>query len=66
MRIIVAPDSFKESLTAVEAAAAIANGIRQVLPEAKIEEVPVSDGGEGLVEALVSATGGKMVSCQVT
>lgn len=66
MRVVVAPDSFKESLTAKEVAAAIASGIRQVMPEAQIEEVPVSDGGEGLVEALVGATGGKIIDWEVT
>ena len=58
MRIIVAPDSFKGSLTAREAARAMARGIRQVFPEAEVIEIPIADGGEGTVEALVAATGG--------
>ena len=58
MRIIVAPDSFKGSLTAREAAQAMARGIRQVFPEAEVLEIPIADGGEGTVEALVAATGG--------
>jgi glycerate kinase len=65
-RIIVAPDSFKESLKASEAAAMMASGIRRVLPEAEVVEVPLSDGGEGLTECLVSARGGRVVQREVT
>jgi glycerate kinase len=60
MRILVAPDSFKGSLTAGEAARAMACGIRTVLPEAEVVEFPVADGGEGTMEVLVSATGGSL------
>ncbi len=60
MRIIVAPDSFKGSLTAREAAQAMARGIRQVFPESEILEIPIADGGEGTVEALVAATRGAL------
>ena len=55
MKVVVAPNSFKGSLSAPEAAAAIARGVRDVFPEAEVVEVPVADGGEGTVEALVSA-----------
>ena len=59
MRILIAPDSFKESLTAVQAAEAIARGVRRARPEAHLDLCPMADGGEGTVEALVNATGGK-------
>jgi glycerate kinase len=58
MKIVVAPNSFKGSLSAAEAAAAIARGVRESLPDAEVVEVPVADGGEGTVEALVSARKG--------
>lgn len=58
MRIVLAPDSFKESMTAAEAAAAMALGVHQVYPEAECIEVPMADGGEGTTDALVAALGG--------
>lgn len=66
MNCLIAPDSFKGTLTAVEAAEAMAEGARSVLPEAVIIELPVADGGEGTVEALVRATGGKTMKTTVT
>ena len=63
MRILVAPDSFKESLSAVKVAAAISEGIVQVVSDAEVKCIPMADGGEGTVEALVVATGGKIISC---
>jgi glycerate kinase len=66
MNIIVAPDSFKGSLTAMQAADAIVQGVRGVLPEAEIVPIPLADGGEGTVEALVLATRGRFVKRQVT
>jgi glycerate 2-kinase len=62
MRIVIAPDSFKECLTASQVAAAISEGIQKILPEAEIINIPIADGGEGTVEALVMATGGKIIS----
>ena len=59
MKIIVAPNSFKGSLSATQAAKAIARGAREAFPEAEIVEIPVADGGEGTVEALVSAHNGR-------
>ena len=56
--MIVAPQSFKGSADAVAVASAIARGIRRVLPDAHIEEMPLADGGEGTVRALVTATNG--------
>jgi glycerate kinase len=58
VKIVVAPDSYKGSLSAVAVADAIARGAAAVFPGAQIARVPVADGGEGTVEALVVATGG--------
>ena len=66
MRILIAPQSLKGSLTAAEAGKAIAQGVEAVFPEAEIDIVPVADGGEGTVQALVDATGGLMVEQTVT
>ena len=66
MKIVIAPDSFKESLTALEAASAIENGMKQILPEASFVKVPMADGGEGTVQSLVDATGGKIITKNVT
>lgn len=65
MKIVVAPDSFKGSLTALEVADAIKEGIERVMPEADIDEVPMADGGEGTVQALVDATAGQMITEEV-
>lgn len=59
MKIVIAPDSFKESLSAAEVAAAIAAGLREVWPQAELLCRPMADGGEGTVVALVAATGGE-------
>ncbi|MGM9981780.1 MAG: glycerate kinase, partial [Limosilactobacillus sp.] len=53
MKFVIAPDSFKGSLTAKEAANAMATGIRRVFPDADYRLVPMADGGEGTVQALV-------------
>ena len=66
LKVVVAPDSFKGSLTASEACDAIENGLLKVFPDADIIKVPMADGGEGTVRSLVDATGGKVVSCRVT
>ncbi|MFT3847143.1 MAG: glycerate kinase [Propionivibrio sp.] len=58
MRIVVAPDSYKGSASAPEVAAAMARGVRRVFPDAEVVQVPIADGGEGTVQALVGATGG--------
>lgn len=59
MRVLVAPQEFKESLTAEEAASAIARGIAAARPDWTIEELPLSDGGPGFLAALARATGGQ-------
>ena len=65
MKIVVAPDSFKGSVSALEAANAIEQGVRRVFPEALIEKVPMADGGEGTVQSLVDATGGHIQTHRV-
>ena len=62
MRIVCAPDSFKESMSALAAAEAMARGILRVVPDADCDLVPMADGGEGTVEALTDALGGTLVS----
>ena len=65
MKVVVAPNAFKGSLTASQAAAAIARGVREALPDAEVVEVPVADGGDGTVEALVSANRGEYRTVEV-
>jgi glycerate kinase len=66
MRVLVAPDSFKGTLSAFDVARCMTEGVRRVLPDARVVEAPVADGGEGTVEVLVSATGGRMKEITVT
>ena len=66
MKLILAPDSFKGSLSAAEAAEAMAEGIHRVHPDAETVLLPLADGGEGTVDALVLATGGRRVPVTVT
>lgn len=65
MRIVVAPDSFKGCATAAAVARSIESGIRRVWPQADIDKIPIADGGEGTVEALVEATTGNIVKTRV-
>ncbi len=65
MRIVITPDSFKGSLSSIKAADAIEAGIRKVFAGAEILKVPMADGGEGTVEAMVQATGGSIVAVDV-
>lgn len=65
-KIVIAPDSFKGSLSSTEAAQAMARGVQRVLPEAELVLLPLSDGGEGLVESLVTASGGELLEYEVT
>jgi len=62
MQIVVAPDSFKECLSSTQVASAIAEGIRRVYPEANTISIPIADGGEGTVAALIAATYGQIIS----
>ena len=66
MKIVVAPDSFKECLGAREVASAIAEGIFSVSPDAEVRLVPLSDGGEGMAEILTESFGGELVPVKVT
>ncbi|MCW1836848.1 glycerate kinase [Bacillus xiamenensis] len=66
MKIVIAPDSFKESLTAYETACAIERGFRSILPHAEYMKIPMADGGEGTVQSLVDATDGYIVQQVVT
>ena len=66
MRIVLAPDSFKESLTAQQACDALAEGIRTVVDDVEFVDVPMADGDEGTVDALVDATGGERITTTVT
>ncbi|MGL4762179.1 MAG: glycerate kinase family protein [Sarcina sp.] len=66
MKFILAPDSFKESMTSKEACNAMEKGIKKVIKNAECVKLPMADGGEGTVEALVEATNGEFVSVKVT
>ncbi len=66
MKIVIAIDSFKGSLTSMQAGNAAAEGIKRVCPDAEINVSPLADGGEGTVDALVSGLGGEYRSVQVT
>lgn len=65
MKIVIAPDSFKGSLSALEAAKAIEKGVKKARPDAETVLVPVADGGEGTLDSLVSATDGRKVQVNV-
>lgn len=66
MKIVIAPDSYKESLSALEVARAIEAGFKAVFPRADYCCVPVADGGEGTVDAMVAATAGRRIDVKVT
>jgi glycerate 2-kinase len=62
LRIVIAPDSYKGSLSAVEVAESMERGIRKVFPDAQIRKIPIADGGEGTVAALTASTGGRTLT----
>src|SRR2546428_168675 len=64
MKILIAPDKFKGTLSAREVAENIAAGLREVLPDAKIDIVPMADGGEGTAEVISEAMGGSWLKCK--
>lgn len=66
MRVLVAPDKFKGTLTAVQAAEAITRGWLRAVPSVRVEAVPMADGGEGTLDALVAAMGGRRYRAAVT
>lgn len=66
LKIVIAPDSFKESMTAYEVAVAMEKGVRKVHPNAIVQKIPIADGGEGTVQALLDARGGEKVLVEIT
>ncbi|REG83873.1 glycerate kinase [Marinomonas pollencensis] len=66
MKIVIAPDSFKESLSALGVSNAIEAGFRQVFPDAEYVKVPMADGGEGTVQSMIDATEGYFIDVSVT
>ncbi|MEU0988402.1 glycerate kinase [Streptomyces sp. NPDC005953] len=66
MRVVIAPDSFKGSLSASLVCAAIETGVRRALPAAEVVRVPMADGGEGTLDCILGATGGQEVTLSAT
>ncbi len=66
MRVVIAPDAFKECLPAIAVARALERGWRRIYPDADVHLAPMADGGEGTVDALVASTGGRFVTTRVT
>ncbi|UFS67886.1 glycerate kinase (plasmid) [Paracoccus denitrificans] len=66
LTVLIAPSGFKESLSVKDVAEAIARGVRRAAPHATILTAPMVDGGEGTTEALVAATGGRLMQAEVT
>lgn len=66
MKIVIAPDSFKESLSALKVADAIEKGFKRHFPDAEYLKIPMADGGEGTVQSLVDATEGEIIRKKVT
>jgi len=64
MKVLIAPDKFKGTLSAREVAENIAAGLREVFPDAKIDIVPMADGGEGTAEVISQALGGSWLTCK--
>lgn len=65
MKIVIAPDSFKDSLSAQAVAQAIASGLTEVWPQAELRICPMADGGEGTIESVLQACNGQLMSAQV-
>lgn len=65
MKVLIAPDSFKDCLEAADVARYLGEGIHRVMPDAKITSIPVADGGEGFVQTMLSAMGGDKVTVSV-
>ena len=65
MKILAAFDSFKESMTSIEACNVMEKAIKKIKSDAVVIKVPMADGGEGTVEALVNSTGGTFVETEV-
>lgn len=65
MKFVLAPDSFKESMSAAQAVCAMRNGVLSAMPEAECVGLPMSDGGEGTVDAVVDALDGRRIVVDV-
>src|SRR5215213_7753767 len=65
MRILIAPNAFKGSISAFDAAKAIEEGVRRVMPDADCVLLPVADGGDGTAEVLVHGIGGRFITAKV-
>ncbi len=65
MRILIAPDSYKNALSALEVAKSLKSGLQKVFQDAEFEILPMADGGEGTVEALIDATQGDIITARV-
>ena len=66
MKVVIAPDSYKGCLSALEVAKAMERGVLSVFPTAEVRKIPIADGGEGTVAALVAATNGQLRQTEVT
>jgi glycerate kinase len=66
LRVVCAPDSFKESMSAALAAECLATGVRRVVPDAECVRLPMADGGEGFTESVLAALGGQAVTVRCT
>ena len=66
MKVVIAPDSYKGCLSALEVAKAMERGVLSVFPSAEVRKIPIADGGEGTVAALVTATDGQLRQAEVT
>lgn len=66
MKFVLAPDSFKESMTAKQVCQAMAKGIKKIIPESEIISVPMADGGEGTTDSLIDSTNGTKYTVEVT
>lgn len=66
MKIVIAPDSFKESLTAMQVADAVEAGFKMIFPDAQYIKLPMADGGEGTVVSMIEATQGILKEVTVT
>ncbi len=65
LKFILAPDSFKGSLSSREVCSAMEIGINRIFPDAKVTSIPLADGGEGTLDAIISSANGKIVNCSV-
>lgn len=65
MNLLIAPDAFKDCLSARQVATSLSLGIEKIMPETQIQIIPMADGGEGTVESVIDATGGEHIKCVV-